>query len=303
MMPGMPSRPDKPRTFRIRQGRGILAWLGVRWTVAAILSRRGRQHLAEGRRQLAIFSFDHIGHEINLEGVYDKEHLDLLMGCLVAWGVETRAFTALDVGANIGNHALYFSDHFRQVVAFEPNPSTFQLLRINAGLVGNVVCRNFGLSSADGQALLCPDAANLGASMLRADGAAGVTVELRALDALTELTSVRLVKIDVEGHELDVLRGGAGLLARERPIVVLEQRRSDFVDGRSPALSFLAGLGYQRFGVLVKTPPTDGNPWSKYVVAPLRILLWGRSLSIKVSDRVAPGDYPVVVALPDWVCT
>lgn len=269
--------------------------------MAAILSHRGRRHLAEGRRQLAIFSFDHIGHEIDLEGVYDREQLEVLIGCLAAWGVETQAFTALDVGANIGNHALYFSEHFRQVVAFEPNPSTFELLRINAGLVGNVVCRNFGLSSMDGQALLSPDTANLGASTLRAEGSCGVAVALRTLDSLGELYDVRLVKIDVEGHELDVLCGGAALLERERPIVVLEQRRSDFVDGRSPALAFLAGFGYRRFGVLVKTPPTDGGSWSKYVVAPLRMLLAGRSLSIEVSDRIAPGDYSFLVALPDWV--
>jgi FkbM family methyltransferase len=300
MMPEPTARPYNSPSFRIRQGRSILGRLAVRWTLAAILSRRSRRHLAEGRRQLAVFSFDHIGHEINLEGVYDREQLDLLVGWFAASGVDTRGYTALDVGANIGNHALFLADHFRQVVAFEPHPVTFGLLRINAALVDNVVCFNHGLSSAEGQAQLRPDSANLGASTLRAGGSPGVTVVLRTLDAHPELKAVRLVKIDVEGHELDVLQGGKGLLLRERPIVVLEQRNDHFVDGESPALSYLREIGYCRFGVLVKTPPTDGGMWSKYLVAPLRMLISGRSLAIEVRKRVEPGDYTFIVALPDW---
>jgi hypothetical protein len=90
-----------------------------------------RQNL-KAHPQLAVFAFDHIGLRINLDGRHEKRTLDLIRNYLesVISGMDRTA--ALDIGANIGNHSVYFSDLFAEVYAFEPNPRTFSLLKFNS---------------------------------------------------------------------------------------------------------------------------------------------------------------------------
>ena len=80
---------------------------------------------------MAIFSFDHIGHKINLDGVYERNELDFLFEWLATHSPDVFNGTAIDIGANIGNHSLYLSNYFEKVVSFEPHPRTFKLLEIN----------------------------------------------------------------------------------------------------------------------------------------------------------------------------
>ena len=55
--------------------------------------------------------------------------------------------TALDIGANIGNHTIFFAEIFAKVIAFEPNPKTHSVLIINTNNLNNVVCLMVGASS------------------------------------------------------------------------------------------------------------------------------------------------------------
>ncbi len=172
------------------------------------LAGLGRRHLRDGLPQLATFAFDHVGRAITIWGRYEREELDLLMAATAPYLARDGA--CLDVGANIGNHAVFFADHFREVLAFEPNPRCFALLRINAALKDNIACFGFGLSDADGRSTLNVPQGNAGmASLARVAGgdATAVACELRRLDGLEALASrrVAMIKIDVEGHEPDVL--------------------------------------------------------------------------------------------------
>ena len=60
---------------------------------------------------LAIFAFDRIGAEISIYGIYEKEILERLKDCIFNI-IDTQNSVCLDVGANIGNHTLYFAQFF-----------------------------------------------------------------------------------------------------------------------------------------------------------------------------------------------
>ncbi|MCE3262050.1 MAG: methyltransferase FkbM [Pseudoduganella sp.] len=138
----------------------------------------------------------------------------------------------LDIGANIGCTAVLFGDLFGQVHAFEPSPTTFAYLqanvRRNAG--ANVTLHNVGLGAEAGVSTITFAPNNRsGAFVSDREKANGdhlsETIDISTLDAMASalaLTALDFVKIDVEGFEGHVLRGGQATLQRFRPVVVLE---------------------------------------------------------------------------------
>jgi FkbM family methyltransferase len=293
--------------FRHVQGR-----LGGRWGVldrvvldplAGVLHRLGRRHLAQGRKQLVVFAFDHIGHTINLEGLYERSELEGFMAWMSALGVSFQDSVVLDIGANIGNHSLFFAAHCMRVVAYEPNPRTFKVLSLNSELALNIDCRNKALSDASGRARLSQDPENIGASSLAgtAPREGGLLVDISALDDELDLGPVRLIKMDIEGHELKALKGAKGLIARTRPIILFEQHPRDFVDGRSEVIELLQSMGYGRFATVGKRPKFGGHPLARWLLTPLARLLVGESIAVEIHRYIKPDFYFFLVALPDWV--
>lgn len=83
---------------------------------------------------LAVFSRDHVGIRVQVDGLYEKPYLEFF----IEWLKFNFSGLALDVGANIGNHSVFFSKYFQKVMSFEPNPSTYHLLSYNATLGKNI---------------------------------------------------------------------------------------------------------------------------------------------------------------------
>ena len=79
---------------------------------------------------IAIFAFDRIGADISILGIYEKEVLEGLKDFIFN-KIDTQKSVCLDVGANIGNHSLYFAQFFNQVYSIEPHPEIFELLKFN----------------------------------------------------------------------------------------------------------------------------------------------------------------------------
>jgi FkbM family methyltransferase len=272
----------------------------LRW-----LNRFSKAHVAENRKQLVVFAFDYIGHKINLDGVYEIGDLDFFFAAMAPNKALLSAATAIDIGANIGNHSLYFSDHFRKVLSFEPNPRTFQVLRLNAELAGNVTCFNEGISDVNGEVLLETCNTNSGRSAITdRDGGNTRSIRVKALDSvIDEAEDVRLIKIDVEGHEEQALTGAEQTIRRNRPVILFEQHKEDFRDGSTAALELLKSYGYVNFAVIEDWPPLlkilPGFLRRKY----RSLLRWliGQNKSLVIKDVIAPGSYPFIVAIPDWV--
>ena len=149
----------------------------------------------------------------------------------------------LDVGANIGNHSLYLAAVAGcRVVAFEPNSHLVQAIRTSAeanGLGDRLTVVNSGVGAAAGRAhFLSEITTNLGAqSLVPGDG----EIEVVALDDLAFGQDVTVIKVDVEGMELAVLKGAAALLARDTPSLYVEcMSEGDF----RAVLRYLEPLGY-----------------------------------------------------------
>lgn len=131
---------------------------------------------------------------------------------------------ALDVGANVGNHALAFSAMFDEVLAVEPYGPVFQRLERKIADRPNVRIENVGLSDREGAVrFTAPDGTNLGTGSVDDDGDLSVRV-VRADDFLhaSGARAPTFIKIDVEGHEVPVLRGLRRTLQGARPLVLFE---------------------------------------------------------------------------------
>jgi len=157
--------------------------------------------------------------------------------------------TVIDVGANTGVHTVALARRVGpsgRVVALEPQRLMFQLLCANVALnsLANVDCHWAAAGPREGK-ITVPDmdparSCNFGGiSLVGATG--GTEVPLLVLDRFLAVASLRLVKMDVEGMEAEVLRGATGLIRRFRPLLYVENDRPD----RSEALMRLIdGLGY-----------------------------------------------------------
>ena len=138
----------------------------------------------------------------------------------------------LDIGANIGCTALLSSDLSSNVYAFEPSPTTFAFLKKSISNSGrdNVFIQNIGLGSESGETTLTFSPSNRAGGFVsnQTQASVGHIVEkivIRRLDQVVgslDLHRIDFIKLDVEGFEEHVLRGGRKTLKDFTPVVVLE---------------------------------------------------------------------------------
>jgi FkbM family methyltransferase len=135
--------------------------------------------------------------------------------------LEGRPLGAIvDVGAHIGNHTIELATRARHtsVHAFEPWSPSFRLLELNTRGWPTVWIHPTALSDKAEKLRMIGDD-NVGHS--RVDDSGNVEVQALRLDDY-ELGPVSLIKIDVEGHEAHVLAGAVATIARDRPLICLE---------------------------------------------------------------------------------
>jgi len=131
----------------------------------------------------------------------------------------------VDVGANIGNHSLYFANHCEStaIYSFEPQDICFEILGLNMGLNQKKPFRGIkkaAWSERCNLKLETHSERNMGMGRI---GETGVWVEADTLDNQIQKTeSVVLIKIDVEGSEIEVLKGADETIQRCKPVMVCE---------------------------------------------------------------------------------
>lgn len=165
----------------------------------------------------------------------------------------------VDIGAHMGSWTLIMAQHAREVHAFEPQRLIYQQLCGNVALNGlsNVYAYNIGLDEQPGTlTLFCPGIDRAGSSARtdvadrrKADGVFTISenVEVSTLDSFAaDLVDVGLVKIDVEGLELRVLKGASKVLRQNGlPKILVECWSADwYVQDKKDLLTFLEDLGY-----------------------------------------------------------
>jgi FkbM family methyltransferase len=138
--------------------------------------------------------------------------------------------TFYDVGANVGFLAVIGARLVGPsglVHAFEPLPENVRWLRHNIALNGspNVTVHAVALGKADGTAdFHIGEDPNWGSLASPADGHEAMAVQVRRLDSLvTEgLPAPQVMKIDIEGGEIDMLLSAAGTLRAARPLLFID---------------------------------------------------------------------------------
>ena len=159
----------------------------------------------------------------------------------------------LDIGANIGNHSLFFAlfCDVVEVVAFEPQKTCGDVFMRNVALnhlEGKVRLQNRALGAETGRmAIARTHPANSGGVAFRADPSG--PYDATTLDACA-FDRVDFMKMDVEGAQLDVLQGGQETLRRDKPVIWVEMNSKQGQDGYDrkreidEPISLLSSLGY-----------------------------------------------------------
>lgn len=161
-----------------------------------------------------------------------------------------RRRVSIDAGANRGVWTEMLRRHSSAVLAFEPNPKVYaELIRRLGPGASALPC---ALSDHNnGAELRVPRRrkgySNQGATLAHASlgGCAygALPVQTRRLDEI-DTGDVGLIKIDVEGHELAVLRGAERLLARCRPVLVIEMEEKHLHRPIAEAIAEVVAYGY-----------------------------------------------------------
>lgn len=135
----------------------------------------------------------------------------------------------LDVGANIGNHTVFFATHFRynKIIAFEPIPENYVLLEKNTRPFYSVSIRRVAIGDGDLSIRMRIDRENMGACEVTPEG--DVHVEQIRLDDLF-VDPVTLIKIDVEWYEPFVLLGAKSLIEEDKPLILIEDTNQEYGD-------------------------------------------------------------------------
>jgi FkbM family methyltransferase len=164
-----------------------------------------------------------------------------------------RGDTTVDVGANLGLYTRTLAKLSAMVHAFEPSRGVATILRRTSHR--NVVVHEVALSDSDGYAELhIPrDGAHLTHSLasLEPDAVAGQdviasTVPRARLDSVIH-ADVTFVKVDVEGHELNVLEGAHGLIDRCRPVFLVESEERHRKGATAALFAFFRAKDYEGF--------------------------------------------------------
>lgn len=134
----------------------------------------------------------------------------------------------LDVGANVGTHALAFSEFFNQVHAVEPYPPLYEKLAGRRAISDRIHPHQLALSDRAGSVpFLAPNSANMGIGRITESG--DIQVEAMRGDdfvAAQIKDPIDFIKIDVEGHETEVIKGLGKTLRRDRPTVMFEASKA-----------------------------------------------------------------------------
>jgi FkbM family methyltransferase len=171
---------------------------------------------------------DEIGREIIRKGIYDRSCIEILKSILK----QISSAVVFDIGANIGNHAISISAECKEIHAFEPDADIISILRknINANHINNIIANETGLSDSDCYSDFYVNMdGNIGASTLDSNTKGRnfkkTRVHLTTGDNYINENSVAyidLMKIDVEGHEIQVLDGFHEAIPKLRPIILME---------------------------------------------------------------------------------
>ena len=196
-------------------------------------------------RMIANVNDLYIGRSLREYGEFSFGKVELFQQVLQPGGV------VLEIGANVGAHTIALAKSVGRtgrVIAFEPQRIAFQALcgSLAINSITNVEAHCAAVGKESGELLvpqLVPNAQNNFGGLALGTHAQGERVPLKTIDSLG-LKRCNLIKVDVEGMEEDVLRGGEQTIRSHRPILYFE---SDRDEKRSDLVRYVDSLDYAMY--------------------------------------------------------
>jgi FkbM family methyltransferase len=216
-----------------------------------------------------------IGQAIATTGVYDLTVTEAIAR------LARPGDTVIDAGANVGYMTVLGGlavGPGGRVIGYEPHPELFEIYRRNVEAargslpMADVAIHNAALGAREGEAELVIDKGhNLNDGLSRvarqSDQEVGLTVAMTTVDAALGEGGAAVMKLDVEGYELEVLRGTAHAIASRRIRHILFE---DHHGGESEAADYLKAAGYRLYSIgwsmrgLTLAPIDDGPLAASY---------------------------------------
>jgi FkbM family methyltransferase len=210
--------------------------------------------------RLTLPAGDHITLAIERSGTYYEHEL------LHAISTLPKGGTFVDAGAHYGNHSVFFGLECGadRIISIEPNPATY------AGLVRNLEQNGLADRATAVHAAIHeswrrvdidipawepgpenPAISNTGMARVEAATGRGSVDAMRLDEVLEDADDVAVIKIDVEGNALGVVRSAQRTIERFKPVLVLEALSDEEQD---ELVGFLVPLGYRAHGPYNWTP-------------------------------------------------
>lgn len=172
---------------------------------------------------------------------------------------------ALDIGVYRGVYSYKLSQNFKKIHAFEPNPLLYPYLKKNLyKIISNIELYNLALSNNNGITELklplrsksifkdnIEELFQLGAATMhpknKIENYKRVPIKIKKLDDIKIENKIGLIKIDVEGHEKNVIQGGLETIKNNKPILLVEIEERHTKTPVIEIIKFINTIGYKTF--------------------------------------------------------
>ena len=173
-----------------------------------------------------------------LDGEYQKKQRDAILDFV------NRDGNAIDIGAHVGFWLRDMCKQFKHVYAFEPIEEVRQCLAKNVG-AENYSTYSFGLGAKNDTIKVNYNPAETGNTHASKDG--NQTITIRKLDDMN-LPKIDYIKVDTEGFEIEVLKGGEKMIEKYKPFIHVEVKGKVLVKqglSSSDVDEYLESIGYK----------------------------------------------------------
>ena len=175
---------------------------------------------------------------------------------------------ALDIGVYRGVYSYKLSQNFKFIHSFEPNPLLFPYLKKNLKkIIKNIKLYNCALSNKNGETKLklplrsksifkdnIEELFQLGAATIHPNNIIkeykAIQIQTRKLDSILINNKIGFIKIDVEGHEKNVLMGGEYLIKKNQPVMLIEIEERHTKRPILETINFVKELNYECYYLL-----------------------------------------------------
>mgnify|MGYP003974528175 FL=1 len=158
---------------------------------------------------------------------------------------------SIDIGASYGWFTLPFISYSKEVHCFEMRKDVFECLKLNMSEYNNIHCYNKALSDKNDKLYYNINKDKDVSGMTRIVSGGEHEVECKTLDSYL-IKNVDLIKIDVEGHQIEVLKGAKDTISKYRPVIIVEgnlTRGENSYNVRNKMYEYFNTLDYKIFDI------------------------------------------------------